>query len=333
MKSKKNLLSNLACLLLISTFVCVVGVATSGIDNPSSNIKNEDSTIDGNFSVVEHGVKLKKLAAGTTAEGYTTQTFSYSVEPDNATNQNVTAVVSYSDGTSCSSVMSVSVNDTSKIITLTCKGAFNKVINCKVTSSANSSANATLTVNYIKKFIKFNQASDLVVIANSSNTSSFAFNRFVTPVTDTLYTKDKTYTYSWDSSQTYVNGYLTLGSTANNIIANKFPSQLSEIEGKIKTRFLNGGAYLTGDDLMSVSNCTNAWKSIVFDAYNYYSNDYDDEYYIFEGNIETVAVSSSGYRADFDLDFAVIFSFGSDFKTKYSVGVDKLNLGISNIDF
>lgn len=147
MKNKKSLLTALLLSALMTSGFTLTGCSpqTSTDDTPTS------ITDDVGISVEEKGVKIKYLNSGTTDEGYAFKEFSFSVEPSGAADTNVYANVLYVDGTSCSSAVVVSVNNSDKIITLTCKQAFSKQIILTVTSELNSNVKATATIDYAKK--------------------------------------------------------------------------------------------------------------------------------------------------------------------------------------
>ena len=110
-----------------------------------------ESVDDGlNTSVSENGIKLKLLGVETLANGDTTQTFSYTITPANATNQQINATVQYQSGGAATEV-SAQVNSGEKTITLTCSAAFSKVINVILTAADGGGATATITCNYQKR--------------------------------------------------------------------------------------------------------------------------------------------------------------------------------------
>ena len=117
---------------------------------------------ENDVSIKDHGVTLRLVNKTTNSYGEVDQTFTYSVSPANATNQAVTATAKYTDGTSCDSVMTVTVDTAAKTIKTSCKAAFNKKITITVTSAANSNAKGTVTLEYVKKLKSITAKSDKI---------------------------------------------------------------------------------------------------------------------------------------------------------------------------
>lgn len=155
---------------------------------------------ENDVSIKDHGVTLRLVNKTTNSYGEVDQTFTYSVSPANATNQAVTATAKYTDGTSCDSVMTVTVDTAAKTIKTSCKAAFNKKITITVTSAANSNAKGTVTLEYVKKLKSITAKSDKIQlggdqIAGFVKKDKITWTDFYTP-NYSVYTKDKTYNFT-----------------------------------------------------------------------------------------------------------------------------------------
>lgn len=162
-----------------------------------------ESVDDGlNTSVSENGIKLKLLGVETLANGDTEQTFSYTITPANATNQQINATVQYQSGGAATEV-TAAVNTGAKTITITCKQAFSKVINVILTAADGGGATATITCNYQKKItdINFENAGSSGIFENTNlNSGNVSFLDFLfdnensNPFTTySIYTQDFNY--------------------------------------------------------------------------------------------------------------------------------------------
>ena len=140
---------------LLSFALGIGGVAAisyaAGINygGPAIQQESDGSGLD---TEVEHaeGMKLKLLSTETRANGDTVQTFSYTITPANATNQNINVAVNYATGGAATEV-TASVNTGAKTITITCKQAFDKVINVVLTAADGGGATATIKCDYQKR--------------------------------------------------------------------------------------------------------------------------------------------------------------------------------------
>lgn len=137
------------------------GATVAGYTIAQTNFKGEEPSIsqpsnsdDFETSVQESGIKLKLLSAETLANGDTVQTFSYTIQPANATNQQINATVQYATGGTATEI-SAQVNSEAKTITLTCSAAFSKVINVVLTAADGGGATATIKCDYMKKITQF----------------------------------------------------------------------------------------------------------------------------------------------------------------------------------
>lgn len=148
-------ISVLASLVIVGGF----GLLTKGFQkwNPKDWIQKEDKDKDSSSSgmvtdIEESGLKIKKLSTET-LNGNFVHTYSYTISPSNASNQNVTAVASYVNGATYDNVVQTEVNNTAKTITLKTSATtgFDKQVKVVVTSVANPSATATMLVDFKKR--------------------------------------------------------------------------------------------------------------------------------------------------------------------------------------
>lgn len=180
-------------------------------NNPFDETEKEPSSgID--TSIKEEGVSLKLLATTATPEGYVVKTFTFTVQPSNASDQTVTVNAKYKDGTDCASVLTVSVDNEAKTISVTNKAAFSKQVIVTVTSNDNAEAKATITVDYVKKILAINPKADYssdgksIVLQHGFSedyqenfTGNFIDNfakETLIEASYSVYTKDKNYTFA-----------------------------------------------------------------------------------------------------------------------------------------
>ena len=119
------------------------------LDKPLTNVPLEDVIIS--EDILENGITLELLSSEVLEDNVITKTFTYTVEPANATNQRITARATYTNETDCSEYLTVSVNEQTRTVTIYCYKDFNNLILIRLVSVSNSSATATITVNYEKK--------------------------------------------------------------------------------------------------------------------------------------------------------------------------------------
>ncbi len=315
-RSMKVLGTTLALALLVG--------GTVGIVNHYERPQISDEVNDEqDVTIRDHGVTLKLLQKTNNSYGEVDQTFTYSVTPSNATNQAVTAVAKYQDGTSCDAVMAVSVDTSAKTIKLSCKGAFSKKITVTVTSSANSSAKGTVTVDYVKK-LKSITAKNTNIQIGGKNTSTandyvkkdkISWTDFYTP-NYSVYTKDKNYTFTtglFEDQTTYdIQFDEEIGITG-------LPSDYREkFESLVRNAIANQSG-ITDDQIWNLYS-TNAYHSALVDAEW-------DAIVNFECSIKT---TSDGKEALSSCYIAI--GLGRDWSSR-SVGVDSLTLESSALEF
>lgn len=168
---------------LLSFALGIGGVAAisyaAGINygGPAIQQESDGSGLD---TEVEHaeGMKLKLLSTETRANGDTVQTFSYTITPANATNQNINVAVNYATGGAATEV-TASVNTGAKTITITCKQAFDKVINVVLTAADGGGATATIKCDYQKKITNFELTGDSIFESSKTNSGQVNLNTFI----------------------------------------------------------------------------------------------------------------------------------------------------------
>ncbi|MBS6441595.1 MAG: hypothetical protein KH380_04320 [Coprobacillus sp.] len=125
--------------------ILCVGITFSIANKREITQPNEEITI------IQKGLKVRRLTANDNTYGEKDEVFSYSFTPYNATNQSVEGLLKYIDGTDCSAVMCFSIDESNHLITLSCKKPFSQQIHFILTSKANSKAQATIVLDYVKK--------------------------------------------------------------------------------------------------------------------------------------------------------------------------------------
>ena len=261
-------------LLIIGlTFLSVGAISTTlGFTlHQSQNQYNE--TISSNIE--ENGV-LVRLLSTTEKDGVITKTFTFSITPSNATNQNVTAKAAYKDNSDCSSVLTVSVDNNAKTISVSCKCAFNKQIIVTITSSANQNKSATITCDYYKKVLSL-EGKDKLTIGyvddegnSESSLSSFDILDMITPQYS-IFTKDYDYEFVVENvTLTPILGEMTYCGSLSTTLIKEVENKMAEI---LLQRIKDGGSYLTSEEIYNLSS-NNAWHS----ALNEMHGNNDDDY-------------------------------------------------------
>lgn len=173
--------------LKIGTFLLSFALGIGGVAaisyaagvNYGPDVIQQESDGSGLDTEVEHaeGMKLKLLSAETLANGDTVQTFSYTITPANATNQNINVAVNYATGGAATEV-TAEVNTGSKTITITCKQAFDKVINVVLTAADGGGATATIKCDYLKKIQSFDFSGENIYENDKLNSGQVNLNTF-----------------------------------------------------------------------------------------------------------------------------------------------------------
>lgn len=335
-KTENKILTIVAALLLVgATATVTAGICTDWFKkNPFEQAQKQDKS-DVETSIKESGVSLKLLSTSTTSEGYVVKTFTFGVEPANATDQTVTASVKYKDGSDCSAVMSVAVNNEAKTIALTCKGAFSKQIIVTVTSKANSSAKATITLDYVKKLLSINRKKTEINIGagvtGTTYATNFSINEMITP-SYSVYTKDKNYTFAVkDVSVTgdeiiYDGSDLDLG-WSTEILQQTY---LTPVANLLKTKILNKGSVPTKEEIWNL-NDDNEWHSFLKSYESAVKGGYGEYVCSFSLSATYYCVEEPSKEVKYDLS-TLGFYPAYDW-TGFNVGVNKITVETPNIEF
>lgn len=301
--------------------------------NSSSELPPEDNTdLKGSVETetTDSGIKLKLLSSNVLDNGSVEKIFSYSINPDNATVQEITAEAKYSDDTSCDDVLKVNVLNGTKQIVLTCTGAFDKVINVTLTSIDNSEATATITVNYIKRIegveIRLNRSIDVI-----DQVKAFTLNDFYDGVYS-KYTKDKTYTLSW-----YQDPYVELQSGVNDNIGGVIDDGLSKFESLIIERITNFGAFPTAEEIWNLSE-TQEWKEFLLQHSPSYDGEVDPPYVVnpdvdyYKFHIDGRLLINEDPNLYFDLDTEFFIATILYDYNEFKVPVEEVVPEVPNVD-
>ena len=140
-----------------------------------------DSEVETGDIQEKGGMKLKLKSISTLDSGGVIKTFTYTITPSNATNQSVNVGVAWANDSDSSTdddsfktdktvtdYLTISKDEGTKTITLTCKQAFASVIQATVTSVDNPEASAFVKVDYRKKrTYKINEVGSVITSTNS----------------------------------------------------------------------------------------------------------------------------------------------------------------------
>lgn len=343
-KTENKILTGVSILLLILlTGTITAGICTNWFQNNPFEQSQKDSKDDVETSIKENGVSLKLLSTSTTKEGYVVKTFTFGVEPANATDQTVTASAKYKDGGDCSAVMSVAVNNEAKTIALTCKAAFSKQIIVTVTSNANSSAKATITLDYVKKLLAINDKNSTISLAVGDGyvlqekdyaryVNNFSINEMITP-SYSVFTKDKNYTFAVKDVTVGVDEIIYDGSDLDlgwdsNIL---YQTYLTPVANLLKTKIQNKGSVPTKEEIWNAVD-DNTWHSFL-KGYekNVKQNNYTEyvcsfaftaTYYCIEDPTKELAINN-GY-----INFYPAYDWSG-----FSVNVDRITVETPTIEF
>lgn len=336
-KRENKILTLVAALLLVgATATVTAGICTDWFTkNPFEQAEKDSTKDDVETSIKENGVSLKLLSTSTTSEGYVVKTFTFGVEPANATDQTVTASAKYKDGSDCSAVMSVAINNEAKTIALTCKGAFSKQIIVTVTSKANSSAKATITLDYVKKLLSISKnKTEINIGAGMSGItydSNFALNSMITP-SYSVFTKDKTYTYNvkdvsvgldeWVYGSEYVQDQFM------------FTEFLDPLMDMLETRIKNKEAFPTKEEIWNITNDNDLHSILKYYAEDVKQGTQTDYFCSFIFTATYYCVEDPTIEVKYDTSNQVYINFYPAYDwTGFNVGVDRITVETPNIEF
>ncbi len=164
---------------------------------------NEKLPGDNEVAVNNQGITLKMLNSVTNPDGTITRTFSYTIEPANATNPNCELTLSYADGSDCSQVVNASIDVNNKVVSVTNSVPFDKQIVLTIYSVADPTIKSTVTIDYEKKILG-SSVSDFI-ITNSWKNFTFDFTSAL-DVQYSIFSLDKEYNFELDVSQKHNSG-------------------------------------------------------------------------------------------------------------------------------
>lgn len=308
---------------------------------------------DDEVAIKNQGITIKKLNTVTNKDGSVTKTFSYTIEPANATNKGVTLTAKYADGTDCSAIVTLSSNETDQTISITCKSDFDKVINVSVVSKANTNAKSTITLNYVKKLKSFNAkphvedyggysiyfsdrfAGDSSIIGEFSyqyNNMTTSLNTLINDLFDityTKFTKDQKFNY-FLKDVTVINDEIY----TNTVDWGSYGDLINNYYSNLLTEYLNDQTNddfsTVAEDIWNLSN-DNQYHSLLLEESKYNAS---ESYIAFSFGAEVYFNNGDNTESILNTRFEglVTFPLSFDYSSK-TVGVDTLTPEITNIDF
>lgn len=304
-------------LLLASLASIALGVGATlgvsygfGIDyGTTSETPTETDETDGlETDVTEtQNMAIKRLSVETLASGETVQTFSYTITPANATNQNINTSVEYQDGGAATEV-TASIDTAEKTITLTCNAAFDKVILVKLTAADGGGASATITCNYEKK-----------IIGHEGQTFTFIFDDATEgyDIFDYLINETNFFEYSkYTIDHDYTNGYMDQTQSAHDLTfkgvdSYTFSSNLSQ---KLTAIFNGENQIATSEELWELATSEDRANLKSSNGSIYLSNAVEWGFTMHDG------------------DFSYTVDFDSEPQFSIKLNIEDFNLNISEID-
>lgn len=194
MKNKKAKIILLSTCLMCFSVLGATGILSNGFKNwnVSSWFNNNDQTNLNISDIKANGITIKRVANGIDNDGISTQIFKFTINPSNATIQTINASVKYIDGTDCSLVMQVSVDNDNKTIILKNLLEFDKKIILTLESTYDSQINCNATIDYEKKLLG-------IELNKSISYYPGVENSLVKNVTYSKYTKDTNLSFNFSS--------------------------------------------------------------------------------------------------------------------------------------
>ena len=189
-ESKRLLFKLLTGVTATSLIVAGVGIYIN-LEKDFSSSSNEETANNG--FIKNQGIDIKLVNEISNEDGSITRTFTYSIQPESATNQSVEVLMEYDTGFPCNDVIEVSINENTKTITVTCLKPFSTPISLKVISLSNPDAVSSITLHYEKKVTKITSTQDGFITFGEDFTTfdqSLLYN-----VEYSIYTIDKDYSF------------------------------------------------------------------------------------------------------------------------------------------
>lgn len=209
--------------------------------------------------VNQGGMNLRLLKSETRANGEVVKTFTYTITPATATNQEVNVAVAFADNSSSTTdddawksgktiedYVTIANDSATKTITLTNKQAFGSQVIATITSIDNPEAKATVKVEYRKKRT-YSISTSGNTIEISKSWSDYAKGEYIESV-GTLANQDETYTASLVSAtiNTQVNAVVSKYTAVSNALKTGRNSDVSTA-----VRALSGKDY---NDVVKILN-------------------------------------------------------------------------------
>ncbi len=326
---RKKTYKALVAVSFVSLLLCV------GTYEVLRKVEDTDSLIDSEIQNIEKGITLKLLNTVNNPDGSVDKTFKYSIQPFNATNQQVKVSAKYFDNSDCSDVLKASIAIESKTITLKCKADFSKKIYVTITSLADESKSAQIVIDYVKKLKSISYRSDdqeinkiwacgygfdSSITGKAQYKNSFTFEEIV-QANYSKFTKDKSYTFKVkDVSIEEEQFYFEDPQTFEDEVKQNF-------EKALKTKITNmSDSYFTADEIWNFSNNNDyhsSLKVIDLDGIGTYIVNVKATYYCVEDPTK-----------EFKIDKRWEFSFMD--QNAYAdkiVNVDLIKPEVTNIEF
>ena len=232
--------------------------------NDSKNDKNpgtSDST-GGNLSTdvsEDSGISLKFLKTET-ADGFITNTYTFTISPENATNKNVIATASYVDGTAYDDVVIVSVDNSRKELSLKTSETvgFSKQVKVVVSSESNPTVKSEILVDFKRKvnYINLDRYTEEngYVLGGEAGVNSFSELEDILEVGYSKYTVSESFTFQIESLNP-TGDYFTSSLTGWN-------SSWNTTLGNFLDEKLMSGEIITQSEILNLIS-TNDWKSFL----------------------------------------------------------------------
>lgn len=337
----KKILKN--CLIATTLLTVIGGGSLLAINSDSNNSQQ----LSENTTIKTNGVQLKLLQTTTNSFGEKDQTFTYTINPYNASNQQIEVTLTYIDGTDCSSVMSYTLDATNRTITLSCKADFDKQIKCKLVSKANSAAYSEVTVDYVKKIKKiYLDADDYNYISIGDTGDEDDGDNLVRKYVDVTqdftttyskYTKDQTYNIKLKEADKYKLFFLNYEYQVElKSFLETDPTLVTSLENYINDLVINPRDYSYEDLWDLQADNIEKWHTILL---NEYIRGYDlytpriyfkldcGAHYLFEDTITHQTYDSNlinGYTIDLVIHGDL---------SKYYINVDSIEVEKSTLEF
>ncbi len=330
--------------LIATTLLAVIGGASLASINLDSN---NTFQLSENTSIKTNGIQLKLLNSSLNSYGEKDQTFTYTISPYNASNQDVDVTLTYIDGTDCSNVMSYTLDSQTRTITLSCKADFDKKITCKLVSKANSNAFSEVTIDYVKKvkriYLDTEEYNTMTIgDTGAEDDGDNVVRGYVNVIKDftieySTFTKDQTYNirlkeadkfkiFYYDNYQTEIKAYL-----------DSDPTLVASLENYINDLVLNPRNY-SYEDLWDLdADDIDKWHNTLLNEYSRGYDPYKTPWIYFK--IDSVSSyvfedtnTHQTYQCDSNLNYIIALVIHGDM-SKYYVNVESMEVENSSLEF